>query len=486
MTLSTGFSPDGQLANAGGINIRGHGVSGQAEAEPVVATGVRADSMRSSFDDQWSEVGLEEQYAIRLDNLEVHTPRPQGFTRDEDTGGPSIILDVPAPASDYAQVLFEETNAGGCSWHLPLGQQAANYTRGDGTLTYQLPIEGGTSGQGERGLLGGIVKRVVKAIAFKAAGLLGDFIVTKWEQNKRRHQIRTFTVDDYQDSGSPIAKDDHNSWNHLKTGPLLLFIHGTNSQCATGFNRFDRELLGALHARYDKRVIGFDHPTLSVDPATNVQALLSQVPTGIELGPVDIVCHSRGGLVARHLIQSSLPGLTVRKVIFVATPNDGTALADPAHMKSLLDMLTTVLRLTPDTPVTLAFEGIAELVKCLAVGTLTELEGLTSMDPNGQFLASLNSNPDTDSEYSAIAADFEPGDDSGLGLWLRDKIDLPVFSGERNDLIVPTAGVADIGQTKRSFPVKDSITFDAPRGIHHSLFFDKPDVVRFLDSRLSG
>ena len=48
---------------------------------------------------------------------------------------------------------------------------------------------------------------------------------------------------------------------------------------------------------------------------------------------VDAICHSRGGLVLRTLIEHLLPGsgldLAVQRAIFVAATNQGTELARP-------------------------------------------------------------------------------------------------------------------------------------------------------------
>lgn len=49
---------------------------------------------------------------------------------------------------------------------------------------------------------------------------------------------------------------------------------------------------------YQDRIIGYDHPTSSVSPQDNAAAFLEMIPPDVTL-ELDIICHSRGGLVAR-------------------------------------------------------------------------------------------------------------------------------------------------------------------------------------------
>lgn len=91
--------------------------------------------------------------------------------------------------------------------------------------------------------------------------------------------------------------------------------------------------------------MAFDHFTLSDDPRQNVQWLIDNMPDGTNL-TVDIVCHSRGGLVARTLaeqISSFRLGskrINVDRIIFVAVPNAGTALTDGVCAEKSLDLYT--------------------------------------------------------------------------------------------------------------------------------------------------
>ncbi|NIR37557.1 MAG: hypothetical protein GWN07_16760, partial [Actinobacteria bacterium] len=95
-------------------------------------------------------------------------------------------------------------------------------------------------------------------------------------------------------------------------------------------------------ARYDA-VLGFDHRTLGVDPLENAEELLAEL-TRLPAGGIvfDAVCHSRGGLVLRSLIEHLLPasGLDTRfeRAVFVGSTNGGTALADRENWHRLIDL----------------------------------------------------------------------------------------------------------------------------------------------------
>ena len=94
------------------------------------------------------------------------------------------------------------------------------------------------------------------------------------------------------------------------TGKTLLFVHGTFSNAANMLREFagnnaqalkflDRATKGA--GKYD-RVVFFDHPTLSVSPVINALELGRCMARSS--GTIDVVAHSRGGLVVRWWLEA--------------------------------------------------------------------------------------------------------------------------------------------------------------------------------------
>jgi pimeloyl-ACP methyl ester carboxylesterase len=250
------------------------------------------------------------------------------------------------------------------------------------------------------------------------------------------------------------------------------------SQAHTGLQRFPPGLLQQLHDRYDGRVFAFDHFTVSADPTENVRWLAGQLPDAAGL-TVDIVAHSRGGLVGRVLAERGtelgLDGkITVRTLIMVGTPNAGTALADREHLGGLLDRVTNLVQLIPDNPVSDTIEIVITVLKQLAVGAVGGLAGLMSMNPRGHYLTGfLNKPASTNATYRAVASNFEPLAGSPLLRIARDATADIVFSSTHNDLIVPTDGVYKVPGLD-GFAPADPLIFPAETGVDHSSYWNQP------------
>jgi hypothetical protein len=302
-------------------------------------------------------------------------------------------------------------------------------------------------------------------------GRVGEHFAQEWEKVKRPYRVRTFTPDDY---ALPTAQEIRGvDWESLAAGRALLFVHGTFSRAHSAFGALPRDDVHRLHELYGGRVFALDHFTLSDDPVDNVRWFLERVPQGTTLD-VDIVCHSRGGLVSRALAE--LPDIApagsgrvhVHKVVFAAAPNAGTALADTRHMGDLLDSYTNLLNFLPDNGVTDVLEGVVTVAKQLAVGVVAGLPGLRSMVPGGDFLQRLNSGARGDTRYFALAADYEPTV-PGWRDFVKDRLMDRVF-GAANDLVVPTQGVHDHNGSGY-FPIGHPHLFAPTAGVAHSGYF---------------
>ena len=105
-------------------------------------------------------------------------------------------------------------------------------------------------------------------------------------------------------------------------------VHGFIGSVPTTFHDFDPEVVTSIHRAYDGRTMAFGHPTIAISPHENAKWFVDQIPDGTRLS-LDILAHSRGGLVARELAQVlSSRKVDVRRIVFVGTPNAGTPLAD--------------------------------------------------------------------------------------------------------------------------------------------------------------
>jgi hypothetical protein len=91
-------------------------------------------------------------------------------------------------------------------------------------------------------------------------------------------------------------------------GRILLFIHGTfskNEMFLEELSQTDpgKQLLAKVQDKKNyQQVLAFDHATLSVSPVLNAMDL-GRVFEGSE-ADVDVICHSRGGLVTRWWLEN--------------------------------------------------------------------------------------------------------------------------------------------------------------------------------------
>ena len=249
----------------------------------------------------------------------------------------------------------------------------------------------------------------------------------------------------------------------------MLVVHGTNSlsHSASGTGAIGGALLTELLRRYGGNVFAFDHPTLATDPTDNARWLLEQFlePMARRVR-VDILCHSRGGLVARALAEV-LQFEPIRSISMVATPNQGTPLADVEHLGRLVDRLLSLETVVPDNPVTAAIEGAITIAKQLAVAGWGGLDGISAMSSSGGWIREYLATPRSDIAYRTLVADFEPA--PGSGLWSAAKdggIDV-VFGGEMNDSLVPTIGALDIGGGPGT-GFDDIVVLDEHENVRHS------------------
>ena len=137
---------------------------------------------------------------------------------------------------------------------------------------------------------------------------------------------------------------------------------------------FDR-----LKDTYGDRIFAFDHFSVSRTPEENARMLLEALPE--QTTTFDVVTHSRGGLVLRHLVErGDLFGQLSRRfklgrAVLVASPNDGTPLATPKRWDETVGWLANLLELFPDNPFTTGAAFVANGLVWLANHVSGDLPG---------------------------------------------------------------------------------------------------------------
>lgn len=478
--MATPLSPNGNAVRVGNVLLRTPGLAGEAQELAPGAPGTRAaEGATEDLDRALAESGVVSQETIEIAGTrEVGAPGGAGV-RSTVHDEPAIEVTVPDAGEDWGQFLLAVDESGVATWNFPVDQaNRLDVTRGTSTRTYVVrrfvaPSEGAAE---TRGLIGAAGKKILKVLAYRLldpiAGAVGDFFVSRWEAKKRPYRFRSFLPESFRSAEAPILGAE--DWGRLSAGRSLLLIHGTNSRTHLAFSGLTEETVRALHERYQGRVFAFDHLTLSEDPQKNVEWFRANLPEGSRLD-VDIVCHSRGGLVARTLAERSVhsPDLSVDRIVFVAVPNAGTILADAKYMGDFLDTYTNLLNFLPDNGVTEVFEGIVAVAKQLAVGALKGLDGLQSMRPGGDFLKTLNAGEKDAKRYFALTSRYEPTV-PGWKAWAADRLLDKIFKAD-NDLVVPTLGVYDKNGSG-FFPIEERVIFETGDGISHTRFFGERRV----------
>ncbi len=268
------------------------------------------------------------------------------------------------------------------------------------------------------------------------------------------------------------------------SGRTLVLVHGTFSNAdgmlseltaakGRGLRFLDRATTGA--AKYD-RVLFFEHPTLSVSPV--ISALELGRAMARSTGTIDVVAHSRGGLVVRWWLEafgSSLRMTTGSKVraVLVGAPLHGTSLAAPDKIQHAMSLISNVGTFAEKT---MSLFGLAnpfiwvagKLIEVIvsvtgALARTPVVDALAALVPglagqsavsNNHELNRLRIGPlDIEPSYYAILSNFETPDPSWR-FWrnfrkdrLADLAAGVIFPGD-NDLVVDTSSMTDFGVPK--------------------------------------
>jgi hypothetical protein len=418
----------------------------------------------------------------------------RALTETASPGPSQVALDVDVPAGQSCLLLVEDIDTGALTWIVP-DAPAIVAAKGEGarglsgpSRRFTVPLAPVATAPGARDLVSlSDAGKKLQTFFFDAVDpILGPIVhgyAKKWEALHRPAFVRRLGPDDYTVDDPSFPRLADAEWQSLAGGPGLLFVHGTFSTTAA-FRGLDPATMAELSRSYGGRTFAYNHPTLTADPRENAIAFLGAVPSGVSLD-VDIVCHSRGGLVARHIatLGAAAGKVRVRRIVFVGAVNAGTALADDAHMVDMVSRYTTIAKFLPEGPARQAVDALALVLKVAAHSLLHDLEGLAAMNPRGVFMQAMNVPGGTSPDYYAIASDFEPKPGTPF-ISVRRAEDLAaddVFGQAPNDLVVPRDGV--FGRNGAAgFPISDArcLRFEPADGVIHTEFFVQPRTAAAL------
>jgi hypothetical protein len=499
-----------------GTSLTTHGLAGQATQLVPDAAALRGGRLPAEsdttpeFDRALREAGFVEQETIHLDVAAA----PSRLRGSSATTAVTLHPAVP-PGDPEPRVVLYQDESGGLSWHFEEEAAAADEPPATSTLRnsqtrraaqFTIPLRSKqvgatlTRGLPHRSLRGPITtigRKLLKVFIVPVSNLIArpvDAAVGVIERRVRQNIIWPLTSDTY--ATSPTAPFDQ--WQRLRGGRTLLVIHGILSTVEGMLSRLPKSAMERWSEAYDGRVLGFNHHSITLSPEDNARFLMESIKTALpgESLDIDIICHSRGGIVARTLVELGrelFPEVNCRfgRVFFVATPNQGSALGNAEHIVDMIDVFTNALTNFPDGPVLYSIEVILGMVKLVAMAAGTHLPGVAAMGTNGYIKTVLNANQTkSPAKYAAAASDYTPapGSDNAYLLWrFADAVVDRVFNDGNtavaNDLVVPLEGVfSDNGHP--SFPIADPLLFKDKDAVWHCGFFAHAETIRAIDRHL--
>lgn len=423
------------------------------------------------------------------------------------------------------------------------GMSALNLVNQNGILRWQVGADSSSRRAGGRAGRASVpMGQIVKRYAFTHEGEneIASFV--------RRRENKMFSGKDGNEGKADLWRLDNsdepkfsermpdNNHDGLAGKKMLLFIHGTFSHCDTTCSQIHENdygtqfLVDARDKNYDM-VLAFNHPTLSVSPMVNAFRLAALLRTNPDKRPkqIDIICHSRGGVVARWFTEGFADQGVKYRVAFVACPLGGTSLASASHLRAGSDLLANYASVVGKSDIltgngilivgailarisSWGFKGLAKLpVFDIATAVVPGLMGQARVGENYE-LETLHSSGAFESQrksYFALTSNFAPPriekwkfykvftDPANLAMnWAEKGSDHLIFVDRKgddgpvalaNDVVVDTMSMTELRSRGEDFLTKKPIKrvgmlkshtkiFKGSDQIHHNNYFSHPET----------
>ncbi len=299
----------------------------------------------------------------------------------------------------------------------------------------------------------GSTRRVLRVLMWPVQPVLAGAaaVAGRWERMRRPNQLAQYTA---QGQWGPP------DWRSLGEGKVLLLLHDTFSTPQAAFaDWLGDPSFSPIQEAYGGRCLAFTHPTLASGIDENLRWLVTHLAS--LRGPIDIVAHGRGGLLARAIANDGR--LPLRRVCLVGTPNQGTALAEPATLPQFLDGHVAMLARVSASVAQATLEGALCLLRFVALGAASPLPGIEALRQGSASPLESGAPGEGDRRWFTVSADFtrSGGHRNGAS---------DGFSGEANDLVVPSDACHDAG-----VELCDSLSL-AGAEVHHHNYFANPQV----------
>ncbi|WP_414524246.1 hypothetical protein, partial [Umezakia ovalisporum] len=160
-----------------------------------------------------------------------------------------------------------------------------------------------------------------------------------------------------------------------------------------------------IQAKYARYAIGFNMPDVVDGIEKNSEEISKIIANQLPEKKCFVIARSRGGLVARHLFEKkwkteSKNKPKLEKILFVATPNMGTPIANNELWKNLAKNLVNLMgkAFAVGTP---ALKGFELLVGAI-VNKAANLPGIDNLEEESDLIISLNEGLKVKENYYAL------------------------------------------------------------------------------------
>lgn len=397
---------------------------------------------------------------------------PPKYIRFRSAGSPGM--------GSFIRVVHEK---GHVTWHLPLNKiwsAAASHTFNAGIWEFDIPHVEPT--EGENGVFSFVGHKVITEVAFAFLEYGVEELLKHAAAAREKHRGLGLKEILPSKPAGPFL-DFEVPENLGKSKRVLLLLHGTFSSIDGCFGELLRDKFFLQMSKRYEHVLGLEHDTLSVTPQDNAEVLRNTFwpRSNRRKYIIDILSHSRGGLVARCFTEYRPRFISgydrlIEHVVMLGTPNSGTPIA--RNMMSMINSVSNATGYITDDGLRIFLYTVISAIKLLGNG-VEQLPGISVQAPGSQFLRSLNSPEDgRGTQYSIASSNFIPR--MYLARLLKAAYGYALFNGVPNDMVVPCASVAACVPTQA---FAHTLQYTGSE-IHHCSFFRNPKTKAFLKQAL--
>lgn len=326
--------------------------------------------------------------------------------------------------------------------------------------------------------------RIVRELLDRSLDRVRDWVI---ENIEKRNKIEAFRRFDREAGFPEVTQGELEAMAGQR---VLLMTHGIFSSLEGAFGDMADpagEVYQHLRSVYGNRMFGWDHWTVGKEPLENALDLLTRLPAGLK---PDILCHSRGGLVVRGMLEHPDAEAVRRakfghvgKAVFVAAANQGSQLATPSNINRLLNIYSAVGSIPALGQAGVVLKVVVGLLKVLVhrLADLPSIVALNVHEAKNPFLQAINGPLTTPTGEVVIAhANYDPSK-GPLGRFLDLNVDA-IFQ-TANDMVVPFATAAVLDKLHPS-NIQFGTAASTQGTVMHTNFFGNPELQKLLVAEL--